>query len=489
MFRSTLLVSALCLAMLPRPAAAAGEAEFLAGQSKACAKCALEKVSMKRRDLGGADLAGANLAKAVFHRSRMIGANFAGADLTGANLNKSDLKNVSFAGIKGQGAMFYESDLSVANFTGADLVEAKMGKARMVRTILDQAKLTEAILTGARLDDASLRGAELPRANLIGASMRRTNLEGANLEDSGLIDAVLREANLKGANLSGADLFGADLTGANLAGADLSESRLSRAVLTGANLDGVNFKGALMPDGTTHEYDALLPPRLRGGPGWGLFHDAMPAKEDPTLTLPEVGEGKKASNIRRRPSGKQDQHPACQRHRGEADAAVERGVGLERAAVAPVERRHVDEAEGEHRHLELEGRVAHHRHRVRRQQHDAGQDLQREPDGGDRHRRAVGRAGMRRAAQQLDVERGDGADQQCRAQNMGEVGERIEPGRAARQHPEAGLLQRGHCRFDGGGHGSAQFDDFACDRDPFRPHLVLEARRRIALDDDLSARL
>ena len=61
--------------------------------------------------------------------------------------------------------MFYESDLSVANFTGAALDEAKMGKARMVRTVLDKAKLPEAMLMGARLDDASLRGAELPRAS------------------------------------------------------------------------------------------------------------------------------------------------------------------------------------------------------------------------------------------------------------------------------------------------------------------------------------
>src|SRR5262249_2685902 len=57
----------------------------------------------------------------------------------------------------------------------------------------------------------------------------------------------------KGAKLAGADLFGADLTGADLTGADLSESRLSRAILTDAKLDGVNFKGALMPDGSTHE--------------------------------------------------------------------------------------------------------------------------------------------------------------------------------------------------------------------------------------------
>ena len=80
MLRTRLLASTLCLALaslgLLSPAAwGAGEAEFLAGQTKACPNCALEKVSLKRRDLGGADLAGAKLAGAVLHRCRLIGAN------------------------------------------------------------------------------------------------------------------------------------------------------------------------------------------------------------------------------------------------------------------------------------------------------------------------------------------------------------------------------------------------------------------------------
>ena len=74
-----------------------GEADFLAGKTKSCAACALEKAQLKRRDLAGVDLSGAKLARAVFHRSKLIGTNFAGADLGGANLNKTDLKNASFS--------------------------------------------------------------------------------------------------------------------------------------------------------------------------------------------------------------------------------------------------------------------------------------------------------------------------------------------------------------------------------------------------------
>ena len=70
---------------------------------------------------------------------------------------------------------------------------------------------------------------------------------------SSLAQVNLSGAKLTAANLAGVNLTAANLSRADLTGADLSESRLSRAVLTDAKLDGVNFKGALMPDGSTHE--------------------------------------------------------------------------------------------------------------------------------------------------------------------------------------------------------------------------------------------
>ena len=209
-----------------------------------------------------------------------IGTNFSGAELSGANLNKTDVKNASFTNANAPGIMFYESDLSVANLTGANLVEAKMGKARAVRTILDNTKLTEAILTGARLDDASLKGAALQRANLIGVSMRRTNLEGANLEDSGLIDAIMREANLKGANLSGADLFGADLTGADLTGADLSEIAAVACDPDRRQARRGEFQGRPNAGRNDARIDRRIP--VRGG-------GAIPSRPCARLGVPKVG--------------------------------------------------------------------------------------------------------------------------------------------------------------------------------------------------------
>ncbi len=68
-------------------------AAFLAGQTKDCPGCNLAGVSLKRRNLAGANLAGANLAGASFHRAVLRGANLVGADLTGANLNKTGARH------------------------------------------------------------------------------------------------------------------------------------------------------------------------------------------------------------------------------------------------------------------------------------------------------------------------------------------------------------------------------------------------------------
>src|SRR5215471_3279122 len=89
-----LLLLGLCL--LPGMESwADGEAEFLAGTSKACPKCSLQQATLKRRDLSGAE----------FHRARLAQAKFTDADLTEANLNKTDLKYASFVRAKLEGGM------------------------------------------------------------------------------------------------------------------------------------------------------------------------------------------------------------------------------------------------------------------------------------------------------------------------------------------------------------------------------------------------
>ena len=100
-----IVFASLALCLLAAVAYAQVEADFLAGTSKSCANCALERAALKRRDLSGADLAGAKLAGAVLHRARLMRAKLIAADLTDANLNKTDLKNASLAAAKGPAYM------------------------------------------------------------------------------------------------------------------------------------------------------------------------------------------------------------------------------------------------------------------------------------------------------------------------------------------------------------------------------------------------
>ena len=60
------------------------------------------------------------------------------------------------------------------------------------------------------------------------------------------------------------------------------------------------------------------------------------------------------SQIRNEPACEQHQGPTCKRYGGKTIGAIERGVLLERGAEAPAEERDIEEAEREHRHLELE---------------------------------------------------------------------------------------------------------------------------------------
>lgn len=98
----------------------------------------------------------------------------------------------------------------------------------------------------------------LRKANLEFAFMHSGEFIRVNFEDAFLKDADLRKANLQEATLINAYLPGARLNDANLSKADLTNANLQKANLQGAKLDdaildNVDFRGAIMPDGRTHE--------------------------------------------------------------------------------------------------------------------------------------------------------------------------------------------------------------------------------------------
>jgi hypothetical protein len=113
----------------------------------------------------------------------------------------------------------------------ANLCQANLEKARLVRTNLQ----------GASLDGASLQEAELSNINLRGTRLFRVNLQGAILSGANLREASLVEANLQGAALDAAKLQGAHLIQANLKGANLWDAKLQGALLDEANLEEANL--------------------------------------------------------------------------------------------------------------------------------------------------------------------------------------------------------------------------------------------------------
>ncbi len=111
-------------------------------------------------------------------------------------------------------------------------------------------------LRGADLTEANLSDADLVRIDLTEASLARAQLDRADLTDAHLPRANLTDADLSNANLRLADLRGANLEDAKLEGADLSEADLEDA--TGVTVEeleeqAASLEAATMPNGTEHD--------------------------------------------------------------------------------------------------------------------------------------------------------------------------------------------------------------------------------------------
>jgi hypothetical protein len=83
-----------------------------------------------------------------------------------------------------------------------------------------------------------------------------------------------------------------------------------------------------------------------------------------------------------------------------------------------------------------------------RQQHNAGGRLKDEPDKRDWNGGMRDDRGLAQPAQDLDIKGGDRPDDECRTQHVHQIGERIEPSRAAGGVAEAGMLERQHHAAD-----------------------------------------
>lgn len=129
----------------------------------------------------------------------------------------------------------------------------RLGILRQLRDLLRAESKQEQGDHPIRLD---LRGLDLSRVVLRDIRLTDVVLRGANLSHTQLIDIDLRRADLSETNLTGAYLENTHLRDVKLKGANLTNANLAEA--TGITNDAleqqaVSLKGAVMPDGSTHD--------------------------------------------------------------------------------------------------------------------------------------------------------------------------------------------------------------------------------------------
>jgi uncharacterized protein YjbI with pentapeptide repeats len=118
---------------------------FLALPSQAASSAAVR--AYDDADATTKDYSGQTLISAEFSNARLAEANFSGADLRGAVFNGSDLRKVNFHGVNFGEGIAYLSDLS-----GADLSDAVLTSAMMLRSVFTGANVTGADFSLAVLD-------------------------------------------------------------------------------------------------------------------------------------------------------------------------------------------------------------------------------------------------------------------------------------------------------------------------------------------------
>lgn len=93
------------------------------------------------------DYSGQDLSRAEFGDVRLINANFSGANMTGAVFNGAVLKNANLHGVNFTDGIAYLSNLS-----GADLSDAILTSAMMLKSIFRDANVTGADFSDALID-------------------------------------------------------------------------------------------------------------------------------------------------------------------------------------------------------------------------------------------------------------------------------------------------------------------------------------------------
>ena len=169
----------------------------------------------------------AQMVEAKLERARLSGCLLMHADLRDSDLTRAILVRANLA----------KADLRGCNMRGADLTGTNLGGASMEGVVL-----TGALICSTNFEGANLVGALVDKANLSNSSIRRS----AGIRDLGDLNASLAQilsghavwTQSGGSTGQRADLGGVDLSGANLRNVDLGAAIMRGAILRWADLSG-----------------------------------------------------------------------------------------------------------------------------------------------------------------------------------------------------------------------------------------------------------
>jgi uncharacterized protein YjbI with pentapeptide repeats len=157
----------------------------------------LRSASLIKALLSYADLGGATLIKADLFRAKLKEANLSGADLSGANLHQAFLDAANLRGAELRGANLSDASLSGGSLFQASLCEANLGRTNLSGVNLSGANLKKANLSGANLDGACLIGADLSDADLSEAIFYQADLFEACVSGAKLVKTDFTQAKLE----------------------------------------------------------------------------------------------------------------------------------------------------------------------------------------------------------------------------------------------------------------------------------------------------
>ncbi|WP_115719792.1 DUF2169 family type VI secretion system accessory protein [Gallaecimonas mangrovi] len=202
-------------------------------------------ISLKGRDLSGADL---------------TGYCFDGLDLQEVNFEQANLSGCRFIGANLSGAVFLASNITDTDFTKAQLAEANFSQARASNSRFVAANLASIIamhsdfsggdFSGANLSHSLCNNSRFDHANFQAviadkAQFNQIQAAASQWQESQLDSCLFYKAALSGANFSNAKLHQCVLLDATLDSSVLCHSQLSRSLFTGASakaLDGRHLR-------------------------------------------------------------------------------------------------------------------------------------------------------------------------------------------------------------------------------------------------------